>query len=129
MPATLATATRRFASLNPATGEILREFDCASSEVVQACVARARSAQPAWWDLGVQRRRQILRQFQSILHERKAEVARLVTEEAGKPYAESLVAELMVVLDAARFCYETAYAFLQPQSVPHGNLIMKAKTG
>jgi acyl-CoA reductase-like NAD-dependent aldehyde dehydrogenase len=129
MPSGLAVETRRFASLNPATGEVLREFDCAPAEQVQAAVARAHGAQPAWCDLGVQRRREILRQFQSLLHERKSEVARLVTEEAGKPYAESLVAELMVVLDAARFCCETAKAFLQPQPVPHGNLIMKAKSG
>ena len=129
MASVLAPETRRFSSLNPATGELLREFDCASSDEVQACVARAHAAQPAWWDLGVQRRRRILRQFQRLLHERKSEVARLVTEEAGKPYAESLVAELMVVLDAARFCCETAYAFLRPQPVPHGNLIMKAKSG
>src|SRR5258706_5028937 len=129
MSTVIAPATRRFASFNPATGELLREFDCASAEEVQACVASACAAQPAWWDLGVQRRRQILRQFQLLLHEHKSEVARLVTEEAGKPYAESLTAELMVVLDAARFCCETAYAFLRPQPVPHGNLIMKAKCG
>jgi len=125
----LAVDARRFASLNPATGEVLREFDCASAEEVQAAVSRAHGAQPAWWDLGVRRRCEILRRFQRFLHERKEEVARLVTEESGKPYAESLVAEVMVVLDAARFCCETARAFLQPQPVPHGNLIMKAKAG
>ena len=124
-----ASAQRRFASLNPATGEVLREFDCSSVEEVQACVARARAAQPAWWDLGVQRRRKILREFQRLLLARKSEVARLVTEEAGKPYAESLVAEIMVVLDTARFCYETAYGFLRPEVVPHGNFILKAKRG
>jgi len=129
MPSALAVETRRFASRNPATGEVLREFDCAATEQVQAAVARAHGAQAAWWDRGVQHRRQILLQFQRLLHERKSEVARLVTQEAGKPYAESLVAELMVVLDAARFCCQTAKAFLQPQPVPHGNLIMKAKSG
>jgi acyl-CoA reductase-like NAD-dependent aldehyde dehydrogenase len=129
MPSSLAVETRRFASLNPATGEVLCEFDCASAEEVRVAVARAHGAQPGWWDLGVERRRQILRRFQRLLHERKSEVARLVTEEAGKPYVESLVAELMVVLDAARFCCETAKAFLQPQPVPHGNIIMKAKSG
>jgi acyl-CoA reductase-like NAD-dependent aldehyde dehydrogenase len=129
MPSGLAIETRRFVSLNPATGEALREFDCASTEEVHAAVARARAAQPGWWDLGVRRRRQVLREFQRLLLERKTEVARLVTEEAGKPYAESLVAELMVVLDAARFCCQTAQAFLEPERVPHGNLIMKAKSG
>ena len=129
MASGLAIETRRFASLNPATGKVLGEFECATAEEVQACVARAHAAQPGWWDLGVRRRIGILRQFQRLLHERKSEVARLVTEEAGKPYAESLVAELMVVLDAVRFCCETASAFLSPERVPHGNLIMKAKSG
>ena len=129
MSTVTAPATRRFASVNPATGEVIGEFDCASAEEVQASVARAGAAQPAWWDLGVQRRRKVLREFQRLLHTRKSEVARLVTEEAGKPYAESLVAELMVVLDAARFCCDTAYGFLRPQPVPHGNLIIKAKRG
>src|SRR4029077_4546449 len=101
MASALAVETRRFASLNPATGEVLGEFDCAATEQVRAAVARAHRAQPAWWELGVQRRRQILHQFQRLLHESKSEVARLVTEEAGKPLAESLVAELMVVLDTA----------------------------
>ena len=129
MPAGLAVATRHFASLNPATGEVLREFECATTEQVRAAVARASAAQPAWWELGVRRRREILREFQRLLLERKAEVARLVSEEAGKPYAESLVAEVMVGLDAARFCIATAYGFLRPQRVPHGNFILKAKSG
>jgi len=125
----LAIETRRFASLNPATGEVLREFECASADEVQAAVARARKAQPGWWELGVRRRCQILLEFQRLLQSRKSEVASLVTEEAGKPYAESLVAELMVVLDAARFCCETAKGFLRAERVPHGNLILKAKSG
>jgi acyl-CoA reductase-like NAD-dependent aldehyde dehydrogenase len=67
MPCVLAVETRSFASLNPATGEVLREFDCAAAEEVRAAVARAHGAQPAWWDLGVQRRRQIPRKFQRLL--------------------------------------------------------------
>ncbi len=129
MASGLMVETRRFASVNPATGEVLREFECASPEQVQARVARGRAAQPAWDALGVQRRRRILRQFQRLLHQRKSEVARLVSEEAGKPYAEALITELMVVLDAARFCVETGYSFLKPERIRHGNLILQAKAG
>jgi len=124
-----ALEARCFASLNPATGEVLREFSCASEEEVAAAVARARAAQSVWWELGVRRRAEILRAFQRLLHARKSEVARLITAECGKPFAESLTTELLVVLDAARFCIETAYTFLRPQPVPHGNLVLKAKSG
>ena len=77
----------------------------------------------------MQRRIGILRQFQRLLHEKKSTVAELITTEAGKPLAEALLTEVLVVLDAARFCIDNAYVFLREESVPHGNLAMKTKTG
>jgi acyl-CoA reductase-like NAD-dependent aldehyde dehydrogenase len=129
MATDLQITTRKIASINPATGEALREFECASERDVQAAVARARAAQPAWSNIGVQKRVAILRRFQRILHEKKSDVARLITYEAGKPYVEALLTEILVVLDAARFCIENAYRFLREEPVPHVNLAMKTKTG
>jgi len=96
---------------------------------MRAAVARARMAQPAWNELGVERRIAILREFQRRLHDRKTEVARVITREAGKPLGEALLTEVLVVLDAARFCIENARTFLRQQPVPHGNLAMKTKVG
>jgi acyl-CoA reductase-like NAD-dependent aldehyde dehydrogenase len=121
--------TRRIVALNPATGENLGEFECATDVEVAAAVERARLAQPAWDAAGVHHRIEILHRFQRILHGRKEQVARLVTSEAGKPYVESLVSEVVVVLDSARFCTEQAPDLLRPEPVPHGNPIMKAKSG
>src|SRR5690349_23364835 len=86
----MPTATQRasIASINPASGEVLREFDCAGEEEVRAAVAGARSAQPAWQELGIGKRLQVLRRFQTLLQEKKADVARLITQEAGKPRSE-----------------------------------------
>ena len=120
---------RKIVSLNPATGEILHQFDAASDSDVNAAVAQARAAQPAWNALGVHKRVSILRDFQRLLHEKKSEVAALITREAGKPMVEALLTEVMVVLDATRFCVENAFDFLREQPVPHGNLAMKTKTG
>jgi succinate-semialdehyde dehydrogenase/glutarate-semialdehyde dehydrogenase len=64
-----------------------------------------------------------------LLHQRKSEVAALITREAGKPIVEALLTEVLVVLDSTRFCVENAYGFLREQPVPHGNLAMKTKTG
>lgn len=125
----LQIAVRKASSANPATGETLREFECTSEAEVHAAVARARSAQPAWNELGVEKRAAIVRDFQRRLHERKSEVARLISCEAGKPYVEALLTEVLVVLDAARFCLENAYGFLREEPVPHGNLAMKTKIG
>jgi succinate-semialdehyde dehydrogenase/glutarate-semialdehyde dehydrogenase len=122
-------ALRKVSSVNPATGETLREFDCAADSDVQVAVAHAGAAQPAWNALGVQKRIAVLKNFQRLLHERKSEVARLISREAGKPYVEALTTEVMVVLDSARFCIDNAYSFLRDEPVPHGNLAMKTKAG
>jgi acyl-CoA reductase-like NAD-dependent aldehyde dehydrogenase len=125
----LPTSKTRFPSLNPATGEVLGEFECASEAEVRAAVASARAAQPAWNALGVERRVQVLREFQRRLSDRKSEVAASITREAGKPQVEALLTEVLVVLDAARFLIDSAGAFLREQPVPHGSLAMKTKTG
>jgi acyl-CoA reductase-like NAD-dependent aldehyde dehydrogenase len=125
----LQIAARKVVSVNPASGETLREFQCASEQDVHAVVARARVAQPAWNRCGVLRRVAILREFQRLVHRNKSQIAALITREAGKPLVEALLTEVLVVLDAARFCVENAFAFLRDQAVPHGNLAMKTKAG
>ncbi len=122
-------SARRIASVNPATGELLRELECATEPEVQAAVERARVAQPAWAELGIRRRLDLVRNFQRLLHQKKSEVAQLVTREAGKPYVEALLTEVLVVLDAARFLIENAYRMLRDEPVPHGNLAIKTKSG
>ena len=129
MATDLQIAARKIVSVNPANGEILRELECASDSEVREAVARAGAAQPQWHALGVKQRVQMLRNFQRLLHQKKAEVARLITTEVGKSYVEALLTEVQPVLDAARFCIESAYSLLRVQSVPHGNLAMKTKGG
>ncbi len=122
-------APHRIVTLDPATDELLGEFDCAGRDEVFAAVAAARDAQPAWAAVGVKERVRVLRRFQQLLHAKKTQVAQLVTREAGKPYVESLLTEVLVALDTTRFLCDQAHSFLRPEPVPHGNLILKAKSG
>ena len=116
-------------SRNPATGEVLRELNCASEGEVEAAVEQARAAQPAWAELGLRARIAVLREFQRKLYERKSEIAAAITREVGKPVVEALVTEVLVVLDAARFLIENAWGLLRDEPVPHGNLVTKLKSG
>jgi len=129
MATDLQIAVRKVASINPATDECLRELDCVSEAEVHAAVARARAAQPAWNALPVERRIKIVRKFQHLLQGQKAEVGTLITREAGKPYVEALLTEVLVVLDAARFLIDNAWSFLSEKPVAHGGLAMKTKRG
>ncbi len=108
---------------------MLRQLPCASDADVREAVARARAAQPAWFDLGVHKRTTVLREFQFLLHQRKSEIATALTREAGKPYVEALTTEVLVVLDSARFYIENAELLLRDETLTHGNLAMKTKSG
>jgi acyl-CoA reductase-like NAD-dependent aldehyde dehydrogenase len=123
------SAVGRAVSVNPAAGEVLGEFECATEEQVRAAIGRARAAQTAWNDSGVRRRVSVLREFQRLLLEKKSEIADAISREAGKPRAEALVTEVLVVLDAARFLIENAHRLLRDEPVPHGNLATKLKRG
>jgi acyl-CoA reductase-like NAD-dependent aldehyde dehydrogenase len=129
MSSDLQIGIRKISSLNPATGEVLRELESVGDMEVLTAVARARAAQVAWSEIGVNRRIAVLREFQQRLHENKSQIAATITREAGKPLAEALVTEVLVVLDAARFLIENTYRLLSDEPVPHGNLATKFKRG
>jgi succinate-semialdehyde dehydrogenase/glutarate-semialdehyde dehydrogenase len=129
MATDLQIAVRKIAPVNPATGEVLGELECAGEGDVLAGVARARAAQAAWAELGLRRRIAIVREFQGKLYARKSEIAAAITREVGKPLVEALVTEVLVVLDAARFLIDNAWGLLRDETVPHGNLATKLKSG
>jgi acyl-CoA reductase-like NAD-dependent aldehyde dehydrogenase len=128
MARTLATTTdRKVTSINPATGEVIGEFECASQEQVNQAVVRARAAQRTWRETPISERVHVLRKFQRALHENKDEVAAQISLEAGKPQVEALLTEVVVVLDAIRFYIQAAKSFLKPERVAHGNPALKTK--
>ncbi len=129
MASDLRISARKITSVDPATGQILGELACAEEADVRATVGRARAAQASWSELGLRRRIAVLREFQRQLQSRKSEIAEAITREAGKPVAEAVVTEVLVVLDAARFLIDNAWSLLHDEAVPHGNLATKLKRG
>ncbi|HLX86491.1 MAG TPA: aldehyde dehydrogenase family protein [Terriglobales bacterium] len=115
--------------MNPATGEVLGELDSAGPTEVRAAVARARVAQPEWNAWGVRNRIEVIRRFQQILLSQKTDIVRRITQESGKPQVEALLTEVLVVLDAARFLIDNAFALLRDEKLPHANLALKTKSG
>ena len=124
-----AVSSSVIVSTNPATGEVLGDLACATPAEVHDAVARAKAVQPRWQATPVRDRIAVLRKFQQLLNQRRDEVAALICREAGKPAAEALATEVLVVLDAGEFCIRNAHRFLREQPLPHGNLAMKTKRG
>src|SRR5690349_11796074 len=123
------TTSGKLQSLNPATGELLAEFDPASEAEVQAAVVRAAEVGPRWRHFSVEERVQYLVRLREIIYTRREELAALITREAGKPTVESLLAEVIVVLDTLAYFARNAPRFLRPEPVPHHNPALKLKRG
>jgi acyl-CoA reductase-like NAD-dependent aldehyde dehydrogenase len=116
-------------SLNPATAEVLAEFEPATTLEVETAVQNATQAGAPWRQMTVTERARYLARLREALFDRRDKIARLITLEAGKPLVEALFTEVMVVLDALEYFRRNAAKFLAPQVVPHHNLAMKLKRG
>ena len=70
---------------DPATGEVIGNAPEATVEELDAAIARARAAQPAWEALGHQARSAALGAAAAAVDARAEELARLLSREQGKP--------------------------------------------
>lgn len=106
---------------SPFTGKPVGEAPSSSRADVLAAVARAREAQPAWAARPLAERVALLRRFQEILLDEREAVARLVTQETGKPLVESLGVDVLAALDATKWACENAPRVLKAQKLRLGN--------
>ena len=74
---------------SPATGEVMRRVPLADRHDVDAAVAAARAAYPAWRDTTPLRRARILTRFRELMEQHRDELARLASEEHGKTLADA----------------------------------------
>src|SRR5712691_6016834 len=75
---------------NPATGDVAAEVDLASIEEVDAAVASARAAFPAWRAMSISRRAELFFRVRHLLDAHRDDIARLLTREHGKVHSDAL---------------------------------------
>ena len=75
---------------NPATGEVVDRVPKGTVEDVHRAVAAAEKGLPAWSALPTARRGEILHKAVELVRAHEDELARLLTQEQGKPLAESV---------------------------------------
>ena len=85
-----ASGTATLKSINPATGEVVGEVPVATEAEIEAVVARARAAQPAWAALGLEKRAERVAELGAKLVSHADELGLLLTQEMGKPLAEGV---------------------------------------
>jgi len=84
------TSERSGEVFDPATGEVARRVALASAEDVDAAVASAKAAFPAWRAASLARRTQVLFAFRELLAARREELAAILTAEHGKVTSDAL---------------------------------------
>ncbi|MBE3637923.1 aldehyde dehydrogenase family protein [Mangrovicoccus algicola] len=105
-----------FETRNPATGDLLAEVAQGSAADVDAAVAAARAAFPAWAAMPGHRRARILYAMARLLQKHARTLAVLETLDTGKPIRESRDADLP--LAARHFYYHAGMAQLMAEELP-----------
>jgi succinate-semialdehyde dehydrogenase/glutarate-semialdehyde dehydrogenase len=122
--------TRRVLTLkSPVTLEPIGELECATRDEVEAAVARARAAQPAWAARSFRERAEYMFRMAELLIAKQDVVIDTVIRETGKPRAEALSMEVYASCDALVFYAKRAERFLRRERRRlHGvlNLLKKA---
>ena len=84
-----STSGRRQAVFDPATGAEARQVALASKEEVDAAVASAKAAWPAWADTPPLRRARVMNAFLGLLNQHRDTLAAMITSEHGKVFSDA----------------------------------------
>jgi betaine-aldehyde dehydrogenase len=111
-------AGERFASINPATGEILGYVNVAGATQINAAVLAAQRGQAKWAAMTGAERARVLRRAAQLLRSRNQELAQLESRDTGKPIQETQVVDVV----SGAECFEYFAALAQSLSGEHIDL-------
>ena len=75
---------------NPATGELIDTIPSSTLEDVDKCVKVAHQAQKEWAKMPMHKRGEILYKFAELVEQEKDSLAKLLSDETGKPITEAI---------------------------------------
>lgn len=113
-----------FASLNPATGQVVAQYEDHSPAAVDAALDRAAGAQAAWRRTPLEQRARLLTSAAAVLRQHKDRYAALITLEMGKPVAEA-EGEIEKCASTCDFYAAQAATFLADEIVPSNATLSK----
>lgn len=116
------TSARVLKNTNPYDGELLAELPLASQVDVDAAFAAAQSAQREWAALGPSARAEIMLRAVQIFDERKVEIMRWLTEEAGSTQIKAQIewaSARAILLESASFPHRV-HGLIMPSDIPGG---------
>ena len=109
-------ATRVYRTVNPATGEVVREFGALTEAEAEGLLARAHAAFLEWREVRVQEKARLFRSFIDVYERYVDEFARLATLEMGKPIGQSRL-EAGIVTQMFAYYAANAHDLLKDEAV------------
>ena len=97
------SAVHTIRTINPANGELLAELTVDGPKEVDSAVSRAIEGQRVWGRMTGTERGRILRRTADILRARNTELARLETQDTGKPIQETQVVDVQSGADCLEY--------------------------
>src|SRR4051794_8917877 len=83
------TSGPAYQAINPATGEVVETFDYATDAEIESALAGAHAAYAGWRAVPITERAKVVKRIGELFVERRAELAKVATEEMGKPLGEA----------------------------------------
>ena len=103
-----------YKTVNPATGETLKEFPLATAAEVEHALADSKAAFGGWQSAPVEARAKVIARVAELYRERRDELARLIATEMGKPLAQSR-GEVSLVADIYAYYADEGPSFLKDE--------------
>jgi succinate-semialdehyde dehydrogenase/glutarate-semialdehyde dehydrogenase len=105
---------------DPANGEEIGRVPLFGSVQVLDAVKRARAAQPSWASLSYRQRGQVISRAREIVLRDLESIARLISQETGKPKAEAISMEVVPTLDLMHYFAANTAKILKPNRIDIG---------
>ncbi len=119
----------RILCFDPRSGERRAEVPCTPPGAVAGLVERARAAQDAWFELGLDGRRRAVAELHQAFLARADEVVALLAEECGRPAGEAWTSEVVANHDLFRWWLGHVDDLLTPTPVDLDPLSYPRKRG
>jgi acyl-CoA reductase-like NAD-dependent aldehyde dehydrogenase len=112
--------TDEIISYNPATNEEIGRAANTSEEEVRKAVENSRAAFQKWRETSFAERQKFVLKAREVILSELEEIARLISDESGKPVAEALSMEIAPVLDLMQYFARSAQKILKPRKINIG---------
>ncbi|CAN5613235.1 aldehyde dehydrogenase family protein [soil metagenome] len=115
-------------SYNPATGEEIGRVSAASTEDVKTVVETSREAFQLWRKTSFAERKRMIMRAREVILDEMDEIARLISDESGKPVAEAISMEIAPVLDLMQYFAKNTAKMLKPEKINIGLYALLGRT-